>query len=85
MSRRLQPVGLKGQEMPTAYVNDKPVELGTRKLNCVQAADLLPEKEPQVRGLTSRKILVLQRYLRRIRAAASGEGDPGNHVPRAAE
>src|SRR3954470_22204584 len=26
--------------MPTVYVNDKPVEIGTRKLNCVQAADL---------------------------------------------
>jgi NADH-quinone oxidoreductase subunit G len=26
--------------MPTVYVNDKPVEIGTRKLNCVQAAEL---------------------------------------------
>src|SRR5262249_7003934 len=26
--------------MPTVYVNDKPVEIGTRKLNCIQAADL---------------------------------------------
>jgi NADH-quinone oxidoreductase subunit G len=25
--------------MPTVYVNDKPVEIGTAKLNCVQAAD----------------------------------------------
>jgi NADH-quinone oxidoreductase subunit G len=26
--------------MPTVYVNDKPVEIGTRRLNCVQAAEL---------------------------------------------
>ena len=26
--------------MPTVYVNDKPVEIGTRTLNCIQAADL---------------------------------------------
>lgn len=26
--------------MPTVYVNDKPVEIGTAKLNCIQAADL---------------------------------------------
>ncbi len=26
--------------MPTVYVNDTPVEIGTRKLNCVQAAEL---------------------------------------------
>jgi len=26
--------------MPTVYVNDKPVEIGTQKLNCVQAAEL---------------------------------------------
>ncbi len=26
--------------MPTVYVNDKPVEIGTQRLNCVQAADL---------------------------------------------
>ena len=26
--------------MPTVYVNDKPVEIGTAKLNCVQAAEL---------------------------------------------
>ncbi len=26
--------------MPTVYVNDVPVEIGTRKLNCVQAAEL---------------------------------------------
>jgi NADH-quinone oxidoreductase subunit G len=26
--------------MPTVYVNDRPVEIGTRKLNCVQAAEL---------------------------------------------
>ncbi len=26
--------------MPTVYVNDTPVELGTKKLNCVQAAEL---------------------------------------------
>ncbi|WP_439628700.1 molybdopterin-dependent oxidoreductase [Gemmata sp.] len=26
--------------MPTVYVNDKPVEIGNRKLNCVQAAEL---------------------------------------------
>jgi NADH-quinone oxidoreductase subunit G len=26
--------------MPTVYVNDKPVEIGTRKLNCIQAAEL---------------------------------------------
>src|SRR3954451_22027125 len=25
--------------MPTVYVNDKPVEIGTARLNCVQAAD----------------------------------------------
>lgn len=26
--------------MPTVYVNDKPVEIGTRKLNCIQAAEM---------------------------------------------
>ncbi len=26
--------------MPTVYVNDKPVEIGTKKLNCIQAAEL---------------------------------------------
>ena len=26
--------------MPTVYVNDKPVEIGSRRLNCVQAAEL---------------------------------------------
>src|SRR5215211_8730376 len=26
--------------MPTVYVNDKPVEIGDRNLNCVQAAEL---------------------------------------------
>ncbi len=26
--------------MPTVYVNDKPVEIGNKKLNCIQAADL---------------------------------------------
>ena len=26
--------------MPTVYVNDKPVDIGTKKLNCIQAADL---------------------------------------------
>ena len=26
--------------MPTVYVNDKPVEIGSRKLNCIQAAEL---------------------------------------------
>src|SRR5581483_5425157 len=26
--------------MPTVYVNDKPVEIGNRRLNCVQAAEL---------------------------------------------
>ena len=26
--------------MPTVYVNDKPVEIGNKKLNCVQAAEL---------------------------------------------
>jgi NADH-quinone oxidoreductase subunit G len=26
--------------MPTVYVNDKPVDIGTQKLNCVQAAEL---------------------------------------------
>ena len=26
--------------MPTVYVNDKPVEIGTAKLNCIQAAEL---------------------------------------------
>ena len=26
--------------MPTVFVNDTPVEIGTRKLNCIQAADL---------------------------------------------
>ncbi len=26
--------------MPTVYVNDKPVEIGDRKLNCIQAAEL---------------------------------------------
>jgi NADH-quinone oxidoreductase subunit G len=26
--------------MPTVYVNDKPVEIGNRKLNCIQAAEL---------------------------------------------
>src|SRR5947207_8664717 len=25
--------------MPTVYVNDKPVEIGTERLNCIQAAD----------------------------------------------
>jgi hypothetical protein len=59
--------------------------IARRRTAELQAADLLPEEQPQVRGLTSRKILVLQRYLRRIRAAASGGGDPGDHVPRAAE
>src|SRR5439155_17025761 len=27
-------------EMPTVYVNDKPVEIGNKKLNCIQAAEL---------------------------------------------
>src|SRR6476659_2259084 len=26
--------------MPTVYVNDKPVEIGTQKLNCIQAAEM---------------------------------------------
>ena len=26
--------------MPTVYVNDKPVEIGSRKLNCVDVAEL---------------------------------------------
>jgi len=26
--------------MPTVYVNDKPIEIGSRKLNCIQAAEL---------------------------------------------
>jgi len=26
--------------MPTVYVNDKPVEIGNKKLNCIQAAQL---------------------------------------------
>jgi NADH-quinone oxidoreductase subunit G len=25
--------------MPTVYVNDVPVEIGTARLNCIQAAD----------------------------------------------
>src|SRR5688572_24806431 len=32
--------------MPIAYVNDKPVELGARKLNCVQAAGLADTHVP---------------------------------------
>jgi len=28
------------RDMPTVYVNDKPVEIGSRKLNCIQAAEL---------------------------------------------
>ena len=28
------------EQMPTVYVNDKPVEIGTSRLNCVQAAEL---------------------------------------------
>src|SRR6478752_4632258 len=28
------------RDMPTVYVNDKPVEIGTQKLNCIQAAEL---------------------------------------------
>src|SRR6187431_1690312 len=27
--------------MPTVYVNDKPVEIGSARLNCIQAADLV--------------------------------------------
>src|SRR5688572_9147364 len=26
--------------MPTVYVNDRPVEIGTSRLNCIQAADM---------------------------------------------
>jgi len=32
--------------MPTVFVNDKPVEIGSRKLNCVQAADLAGTEVP---------------------------------------
>ena len=32
--------------MPTVFVNDKPVEIGTRKLNCVQAAELAGTEVP---------------------------------------
>ncbi|MBA4188999.1 MAG: ferredoxin [Planctomycetaceae bacterium] len=32
--------------MPTVYVNDKPVEIGTQKLNCVQAAELAGQFVP---------------------------------------
>jgi len=32
--------------MPTVYVNDVPVEIGTRKLNCVQAAELAATHVP---------------------------------------
>ncbi|QEL17020.1 molybdopterin-dependent oxidoreductase [Limnoglobus roseus] len=32
--------------MPTVYVNDKPVEIGTQKLNCVQAAELAGVEVP---------------------------------------
>jgi NADH-quinone oxidoreductase subunit G len=32
--------------MPTVYVNDKPVEIGTKKLNCVQAAELAGSHVP---------------------------------------
>ena len=32
--------------MPTVYVNDTPVEIGTHKLNCVQAAELAGQHVP---------------------------------------
>ena len=32
--------------MPTVFVNDKPVEIGSRKLNCVQAAELAGTEVP---------------------------------------
>src|SRR5215213_4520284 len=28
------------RDMPTVYVNDKPVEIGNGKLNCIEAAEL---------------------------------------------
>ena len=34
--------------MPTVYVNDKPVEIGTQKLNCIQAAELGRRVHPVV-------------------------------------
>ena len=47
--------------------------------------------EPEVKGLTSRKILLLQKYLHQLRAAAArqpssgSEMESGSHVPGAAE
>ena len=47
--------------------------------------------EPEVKGLTSRKILLLQKYLRQLRAAGArqpnsgSQTESGSHVPGAAE
>lgn len=41
--------------------------------------------QPEVKGLTSRKILLLQKYLHQLRAAAARQPESGSHVPGAAE
>jgi tetratricopeptide (TPR) repeat protein len=41
--------------------------------------------QPEVKGLTSRKIVLLQKYLHQLRAAAARQPESGSHVPGAAE
>jgi tetratricopeptide (TPR) repeat protein len=53
--------------------------IGRRRGAALTAADLVSGEEPEVRGVTSRKILLLERYLRALRR---GEG---SDVPRATE
>jgi hypothetical protein len=55
--------------------------IARRRTAALTAPELLGGEEPQVKGLTSRKILLLQRYLQQLRAGAARQTESGKHVP----
>ena len=58
--------------MPTVYVNDKPVEIGNRKLNCIEAAELAVHFSKQRHATRATVHLAAIRDVRKPRGAKPG-------------
>jgi hypothetical protein len=59
--------------------------IGRRRGTSLSAAELVGGDEPDVRGVTSRKILLLERYLEQLRAGNRDQRGAGSDVPGATE
>jgi Flp pilus assembly protein TadD len=59
--------------------------IGRRRGASLTAAELVTGEEPEARGLTARKILLLERYLHQLKAGAGNPPGARSDVPGAAE